>query len=316
MNILVLGGTGFLGRYLVEELIQNQYDVTVLTRNPEKLKIFSRKISYIKGDLLNYKDINFSGYTHIVNCSGELKKEELMQIIHVDCIAGILNQIKEKGLKIHWVHVSSVGVYGQIREGVVREETPFAPVGQYEITKAEGDMLVKQFCLANNINYTILRPSNVFGVGMPNQSLVHLILMIKKNLFFYIGKNTGNITMNYIPVEDVANLIVLCLNNSRSTNQEFNISDQLFLNDFVEIICKELKVKRSFYSAPEGLLRFLSNFALLIPKLPLTQTRINALTMRTTYTSDKVHRELDYISKIGITLGLKNYVFDLISRLK
>lgn len=84
MNILVLGGTGFLGRYLVEQLIKNQYRVTLLTRNPEKIQIFSKKIAYIQGDLLNYKNINFSGFTHVVNCSGELKKERLMKILHVD----------------------------------------------------------------------------------------------------------------------------------------------------------------------------------------------------------------------------------------
>jgi nucleoside-diphosphate-sugar epimerase len=313
MHVLVIGGTGFLGRYVVEQLLQEHYPVTVLTRDPQKINVFSKKIPYIVGDLLHYKDIDFSAYTHIINCSGELKREELMQTLHVECIAGILNQIKSYNLNIHWVHVSSVGVYGKVLKGVVHEDSPFAPIGQYEITKAEGEVLVKQFCLANNLHYTIIRPSNVFGIGMPNQSLAQLVSMIRKKLFFYIGRDTSSVVMNYVPVEDVASLVALCLSHPQALNQEFIISDQLCITDFVQVICNELSVEPHFYKIPKSLMRSLAALAVFIPRTPLTQARINALTMRTSYSTEKALKDLNYIPNIGLTLGLKNYVFDLIS---
>lgn len=314
MHILVLGGTGFLGRYVVEQLLEEQYAVTVLTRDPQKLTVFSKKVSYVKGDLLSYQEIDLAGYTHIINCSGELKREELMHTLHVACIAGILNQIKVHNLKIHWIQISSVGVYGPVRKGIVQEDRPFAPIGNYEVTKAEGDRLVKQFCLANNINFTIIRPSNVFGIGMPNQSLVQFISMIKRKLFFYIGRDTHNVMMNYIPVEDVAQLISLCLTHRKALNQEFIISDQLPLTDFVHVICSELGMTDRFYKVPERLLRALARLTAYIPVLPLTTDRINALTVRAHYSNDKISRELNFITKKGCLEGLKNYVSDLISR--
>lgn len=308
MNILVIGGTGFLGRYVVEQLIKDQYSVTVLTRNPEKINLFSKDIPYIVGDLLRYKEIDFSSYTHVINCSGELNNEQLMQALHVDCIAGILQEIKNNNLNLHWIHVSSVGVYGRVRKGVVSEDRPFAPIGQYEITKAEGDSLVKQFCLANNMNYTIIRPSNVFGIGMPNQSLRQLASMIKRKLFFYIGRNPDQRCMNYVPVEDVALLISLCVKNHHAKREEFIISDQVSLYDFVQTICDELKINNNFYKIPEIIIRMLGLGLSILPRSPLTNARIDALTMQVKYSTEKASKILAYKPYVGSRAGLKNYI--------
>ena len=307
MKILVLGGTGFLGRYVVEQLIQQSYQPTILTRDPRKITIFSQKIPYIVGDLLNYHNIDFSPYTHIINCSGEINNEKVMHPLHVECIEGILNKLN-KNENLHWLQVSSVGVYGKIRSGEVHENTPFAPIGQYEITKAEGELLVKRLCLKHRIKYTIIRPSNVFGIGMPNQSLAQLISILKRRLFFYIGKNTDSIVMNYVPVEDVARLITLCLEQQEAINQEFIISDQILLNDFVDLVCYELKIKNSFYRFPEYFVRFLALAASFIPRIPLTQARIDALTMRVNYSTAKAKTMLAFNPQLGSALALRNYI--------
>lgn len=315
MEILILGGTGFLGRYIVEELIRGNHSVTILTRNPTKLKVFCNQIPYVIGDLLSYKEINFSNYTHIINCSGELAKEELMQTLHVDCIEGILQQIKRTNAGVHWLQISSVGVYGKVRNGVVSEESPFAPVGRYEITKAEGEKLLKEFCLENKINYTIIRPSNVFGIGMPNQSLVQLISMLRKRLFFYIGNAKQDAVMNYVPVEDVAKLVTLCVCNPQAMNQEYIISDQLSLSHFVQIVCDELNVKNNFYRIPERVIRLLALTAAVLPGLPLTQARVDALTMQVRYSTEKARKELQFCSESGLVLNLKNYVSSITNAL-
>lgn len=311
MNILLLGGTGFLGKYVVEELISLNYPFTVLTRNPLKLKVFSKEIPYIIGDLVNYETINFSNYTHIINCSGELMKEELMQKLHVDCIIGILTKLKNANPTVHWLQVSSVGVYGNVREGVVSENTIFAPLGCYETTKAAGESALKSFSLINNMKYTIIRPSNVFGRGMPNKSLQQLVSMLKKRLFFYIGNSKHDAVMNYVPVEDVASLIIACLHNSQAINQEFNISYQLPLFQFVQIVCDELNIKNNFYRISEPIIRHLTKLTRYIPHLPLTSSRVDALTMRVHYSNEKISKELNFRPKVGLALGIKNYIHSI-----
>ena len=60
-----------------------------------------------------------------------------------------------------------------------------------EKTKAESDQLVMNAARKGTFTYSILRPSNVFGPTMTNQSLFQMIEMISKGLFFFIGKDVA-----------------------------------------------------------------------------------------------------------------------------
>jgi dihydroflavonol-4-reductase len=60
MHVLVIGGTGFIGYHIVQQLLSRQYEVTVLSRNPEKArKTFGESVHYCKGDLTFFHDIEF-----------------------------------------------------------------------------------------------------------------------------------------------------------------------------------------------------------------------------------------------------------------
>ncbi|RUR12120.1 NAD(P)-dependent oxidoreductase [Legionella sp. km772] len=310
MNILVLGGTGFLGAYVVEFLIKGGKKVSVLTRHPGK-KSCPYNPTFIQGDLLNDGAIDFSEYTHVINCAGEVVHEHLMEELHVNSVKRIFATIKQNAYKIHWIQISSVGVYGKVSSGLVVENSPFAPIGVYEKTKAEAELWIKDFCSKNALNYTIIRPSNVFGCGMPNQSLAQLISMINRKLFVYIGYKSEGIVMNYVPVEDVAHLISLCLNNENALNQEFIISDQLALEEFVSLVCKELGIQNKFPKVPEFIIRFMAQFSAFIPKIPLKPSRVDALTRRVQYSTQQASTLLNYVPSLGFSTAMKNYIRSL-----
>jgi hypothetical protein len=100
--------------------------------------------------------------------------------------------------------------------------------------------------------------------------------------------------MNYVPVEDVASLITLCLSQPHAINQEFIILDQLPLCTFVQIICNEFNIKNKFYKVLESLVRLFIKFITINPKIPLTQARLDALTIRVRYSMKKINTELKY----------------------
>ncbi|MDI1351399.1 MAG: NAD(P)-dependent oxidoreductase [bacterium] len=308
MNILVIGGTGFLGRAIVEQLVYAHIDCTVLTRSPEKMARFSKPLPYIVGDLLEYENLDLTPFQYIINCSGELKNRALMQSLHVDALQGLLLRVHTSSPKIHWLQISSVGVYGAVKKNKIMENEPFSPQGTYEITKADGELLIKNFCEIHNMSYTIIRPSNVFGCDMPNQSLAQLITMIKKGLFFYISKTPQTIAMNYVPVEDVAHFVCCCINNPAAINQDFIISDYISQAEFVEIVCAELKLKNSFLYVPELLIRLLAKLAYVIPRFPLTDSRVDALTIKTIYSTEKAQSRLAFSPSMGLKQGLKKYI--------
>ncbi|MCC5792237.1 MAG: NAD(P)-dependent oxidoreductase [Legionellaceae bacterium] len=323
MHILVLGGSGFLGQYIVKDLMSHPATVSVLTRDPTKLKgIFNHSISpfnrqtarpgavhWIQGDLLDNPSLDLSAFSHIINCSGEIRNEAAMRHLHVHAVQQLLNQFQPV-TNAHWIQISSVGVYGKQQSGILREQSPFTPIGEYETTKAESELLVQRFCREHALRYTIIRPSNVFGLGMPNQSLAQLLSMMRKKRFVYIGKKIDDIMMNYVPVEDVSRLILDCINHPAAVNQDFIVSDQLTLPDFVQTIARALNTTLRFPHLPEQLLRTLAKITRPFPT-PLTEARIDALTTRAIYSSEKAKHTLGFTATVGIRKGLNTFCHHL-----
>lgn len=303
MSILLLGGTGFLGQAITRTLLYQKKDFVILTRDPNKLK--SSSIKTIIGNLLDFSKIDLSPYKQIINCAGEIHNEALMPQINTEVPLNCLKQYS-KGSDCHWIQVSSVGVYGKPKRGVITEKEKHDPLNTYEVTKSKGEIAVEEYCVANKVNYTIIRPSNVFGVGMPNQSLTGLIHSIKKNRFFYMGDPT-RITMNYVSVEDVANLVCHCLDNEKAYNQDFIISDYLYLSEFVSSILEMFSCKQKIRSLPENLARKIAMILKFIPSFPLTESRIDALTSSVIYSNEKVKNLLDFDLRVGIKKELRRY---------
>jgi nucleoside-diphosphate-sugar epimerase len=145
------------------------------------------------------------------------------------------------GTKIHWIQLSSVGAYGMGNEGDysirrITESSPHSPDNMYERTKTLADELILEAGLCGYINYTILRPSAVFGIKMPNNSLRQLVKVVKSRYFFYIGDGDG--ILNYIHVDDVCNAIIKCLFNEAAKNQIFNLSNDCTQKDLITSIAR------------------------------------------------------------------------------
>jgi nucleoside-diphosphate-sugar epimerase len=312
MNILVTGGRGFIGKRLVEALMQKGFQFDVLSRSEvDDPTSRDRSTVLIKGDLIDPQfdfEVLASKYDVIFNCSGELHDEALMQSLHVDAIKHFVRackvMAKSQNKSIHWVQLSSVGAYGPSRpvanvERVVTEETLTNPIGMYEVTKTLADELIIQASKDGWFTYSILRPSNVFGKDMPNSSIRQLGRMIRSNLFFYIGK-PGAVS-NYVHVDDVAEALALCGFDSRAKNQVFNLSndcpqEHVFGAMAIALASSEPKIRIN-----ERLIRFFVFLFSWLKWFPLKKSRVEALVNRTHYPNDKIHKLLGFVPSRDVT---------------
>lgn len=312
MNILqvcVTGANGFIGKRLVEALSRQGYSIRVLTRRLDC--VLPNAVEVVIGDLtLSTCKIDqfLLGCDLIFHCAAEIANEDIMHELHINGTQRLLeevsNQIKLTHKPIRWVQLSSVGVYGpstgMVSEfRVVTESTVSSPKGEYEVTKTVADELIMQLAAIEPLfSYTILRPSNVIGESMPNQSLRSLVSMIRKRLFFYI--NSRSAVATYIHVDDVVAALMLCGTDLRAIGQVFNLSNDCKLSEIVSAVAKSSGVKPPNLCVPEMPLRILVKLLSPILHIPLTQERIDALVRGTYYPATKIKDFLGFVPQYNI----------------
>ena len=307
-RVCVSGASGFIGAKLVEKLISQGFSVRVLTRN--NMSIFPDGVEIFYADLAsptcNLKSF-FSGCDIFFHCAGDINNSANMRALHVDGIQRLLKAFSDEmdltKRYMHWVQLSSMGIYGKsignpTKAQKITELSKIYPYGEYEITKAKADKLLLEFAKSRVFTYSILRPSNIVGLDMPNQSFKGLIDNIIKRRFFYVG--SMNSISNYIHVEDVVAALALCSVAPRAVNQIFNLSNDCKLSDIVLSLSLDKRIKHKNLIIPVCLIRFVVSITPGFFNLPLTQKRIDALVSRTHFSNSKIERLLKFLPKRSI----------------
>ena len=316
MQVCVTGANGFIGRCLVDALSRQGYSIRVLTRRP--VCLFPDGVQVIVGDLTSPDcplDQFLEGCEVIFHCAGEIHDVAAMRLLHINGTQWLLKAVLKKsiqtGKKIHWVQLSSVGAYGSPHgpaktDRIVTENTSPRPVGEYEVTKTRADDLVIKASESGLMTYSIVRPSNVFGAKMTNQSLFKMIAMIDCGLFFYIGKPGAS--ANYVHVDNVVEGLISCGTQLAARGKVYNLSDQCMLEYFVGVIATNLGRTAPQKRIPEIIARLAGMTLGRLPGFPLTQARIDALVNRSIYPISHIQNELGYRYVISMEDGLRELV--------
>lgn len=307
MLVGITGGTGFIGSVLIQRHIVAGDTVRLLTRRSSDDTALSNSVQVFHGDLTGPVDslIPFvDGLDVLYHCAAEIKDKSKMYSVNVK---GTQNLCLAAGHRIgHWVQLSSVGAYGPQYRGVVTEETPLNPMGIYEKTKTESDQIVINAAREETFTYSILRPSNVFGPTMTNQSLFQMIAMINKGLFFFIGKPGAS--ANYIYVDNVVEGLVRCGKMTDARGRIYNLSDHRTIEEFVKTIAGELHKPVPTLRLPEMPVRWMAKLCGRLPHFPLTEGRVKGLTSRAVYSIERIQNELEYVHQVSMEDGLRQMV--------
>ena len=301
MIICVTGGNGFIGKKLIEELLKIGCHVRVLTR--KKNAKFLGGVEIFIGDLTN-PDVSLKGFLKgcdiLFHCAGEINNEAQMHLLHINGTQKLINSLHDEFFlskkMAHWIQLSSCGSYGpplnnpEIRR-VITESSKTNPINEYEKTKTKSDELV----IASSVNkftYTILRPSNVIGSSMKNQSVRNLLKLVNTGCFFFIGKKDAIAT--YIHLDDVVNALLLIAKNKKSRNEIFNLSNDcswesllLEMAALLNVKILPLRIPYTLIKAPLRLLKLIAGNLVHIP-------RIDIFAFRTTYSTNKIEAHLSF----------------------
>ncbi|MDO9263606.1 MAG: NAD(P)-dependent oxidoreductase [Desulfosalsimonadaceae bacterium] len=310
MKILVTGATGYIGGQMAKRLSKDGKDVVCMTRGNKAVN----SIPTIQGDLLNPESLlnACKGVDIICHFAGALGRGLTNDMIHAVNVDGVKNMItasKENGVK-YFLHISSAAVTGPMGPTPANENTVCHPYTIYERTKLEGECLALSLAHEIGLPLSVVRPTFTYGPGDPHKLL--MFKLIKKRLFFYIGD--GSSTNHPVYIDDLLDGIVLMI--EQRPNQEVYILGgpaPVSKKQWAETIAKELNVRPPFIRFPVKLtwtgaviVETLGN--LISINVPLTRSRVLAMSKYWGMSIDKARQHLGYGPKIDLSEGVANTV--------
>lgn len=309
-RIAITGATGFLGRRLVPKLVAAGYDVRLATRAASREE---EQISLFQIDLVTACDASLgsflSGCDTLIHMAGEIVDESKMYALHVDSTRRLANAATAAAVP-RWLQLSSCGVYGSVRSGTVVESCAKFPIGEYETTKWQSEQIACRWACENDKQVTILRPSIIWADDMPNNSLRSLIGAISSGLFFYVGRPGANYPA--VHADDVADAILLAIQNP-SKCAAFNVSENIPIETLVSTIADILRLPAPWIRVPEFMARLLATTSTIIPAMPLTPGRVDALCSHAIFSSEAIKASLGWQPKVQLRDGLDGLVKSVVA---
>ena len=225
MKVLITGATGFLGKYVVEELKNNGYQVVAFGRNEKIGKtLIDSNVEFFKGDIENKEDLlrafqGCSAVIHAAALSTVWGKWSNFYKVNVLGTRNIVEICEKQGLKL--VFVSSPSIYAGAKDQLDVKENE-APKDNNLNFYIKSKIMAENIINNSKLNYMIIRPRGLFGIG--DTSIIPRLLVLNKKMgipLFADGKQKVDVTC----VENVAYALRLALENEKYSRQTYNITN-------------------------------------------------------------------------------------------
>lgn len=225
MRVVIIGGSGHVGTYLVPRLVEAGHEVIELSRGnrePYRQHPAWKNVRKIQVDRKAEESAGTFG----------LFVRKLNADVVIDMICFDVNsayQLVEalKGTIGHFLFCGTIWVYGHSTEVPSTEDQPKNPFGEYGIQKAQIEEYLLKEARVNNFPATIIRPGHIVGPGwIPINPAGNL----NTEVFSRLARgeevtlpNLGMETLHHVHADDIAQIFILAIANwSNSVGENFN----------------------------------------------------------------------------------------------
>nr|HID58844.1 NAD-dependent epimerase/dehydratase family protein [Desulfobacterales bacterium] len=315
-KVLVTGGGGFLGSYIVERLIQRGDEVTILGRNryPELERLGARTF---QADIRDKAAVQkacqgMEIVFHVAAMPDPWGEWKLFYDINYKGTQNVIEACQKHGVpKLVYTSSPSVVFDGTDMEGV--DETypyPSRHMSYYTATKAMAEQLIISANAKGGLLTTALRPHLIFG-PRDNHLFPRVIQRAKTGRLVIVGNAKNKVDVVY--VENAAEAHLLAADSPKAAGQVYFITqgEPVVLWEFVARILKGLNLppitKRIPYPVAYviGLMMEVTFRLFAIQKEPMiTRLVASELAKSHYFNIDKARKELGYEPRIGIDEGL------------
>jgi len=237
--ILVIGGTGFIGRHLVARLVESGEKVRVASRGSRRAAlpdgVEQAQADVVTGEGLAEAMAGVEKVAHLVAIIIERGSQRFDAVIRGGT-EGVVREAETAGVK-KLVYVSAIGA---------------APDPKFPYWHAKWE--AEQTVAGSSLNYTILRPSLVFG---PEDDFFNRLAdMVRRSPLVPIA-GAGKTRFQPIGVDDLVTCVAACLGEGTHDRQTVEVGgpEQLTYNELIDVISAALGKRRPRVHVPLWLMR-------------------------------------------------------------
>jgi len=307
-KILVTGAAGFIGGALFRRLIDYGLDVVGTVLYPEEAENLRTKGH--KSEVLDLtsdepwdqilKDIDIVFHIAAMFQEVEFGKDVYEKANHFGALK--LAKTSERMGSERFIHCSTVGVLGDVKEVPATEKTAFNPMDIYHETKLAGELGILEWAKTlpeHGMVVTVNRPAMVYGLG--DLRMLKLFKAVLSKKFIMIGSGETLAHLGYIEDQIDSFLLQAVAPREKVHLEVFNIASgqPITLNTLVALIAEAGKVTASRIKIPVGPVWLAAYLCELICrpfgiKPPLFRRRIGFFTHNRAFDISKAKKNLDY----------------------
>jgi uncharacterized protein YbjT (DUF2867 family) len=264
---IVFGGTGFLGRRVVQCLLERDFSVRVASRHPERTGVLfpgpRLGIESIYADINDDRSVadalaDIGSAVNAVSLYAE-SGQQTFHSVHVTAAARVARLAREGAIE-RLIHVSGIGSDSESTSPYIR-------------SRGEGERVVRVAFPAA----TFIRPSVMFGRG---DAFVTPVAKILRRLPVIPLFGDGQTRLQPAYVEDVAEAIARAVQNSRSEMcYELGGPRVYTYRSLLEVIARSLGKKPLLVPVPFRLWRMFALIAEIFPQPPITRNQVELMQM-------------------------------------
>ncbi len=256
MAILVTGGAGFIGSYVVDELIRRGEEVVVIDNLSSGVNYLNRDAVFYKIDLTDKNGVenvfathNFKEVWHIAaNPDVRVGSEKPDEIYRNNVFATyVLLEVMRKFKVDRIVFTSTSTVYGEAKVIPTPEDYPTVPISVYGASKLACEALISSYCHTFDMQAWIYRFANVIGKRSNHGVIYDFITKLRKNPKVLEILGNGEQNKSYIYITDCINAMFFGLKAKDRVNiMNIGSEDQIKVRRIAEIVCEEMGVNPVF----------------------------------------------------------------------
>jgi dihydroflavonol-4-reductase len=307
MKILITGANGFLGSWLLERLLQEGHEVSVLLRQTHNQEKYNKKgVKVFCGDITQSNTLSLAVQDQqlIYHLAGYVaysrdERESLFRI-NAQGTENILKQASQSKVQRVLISSSVVAVGASFKPEVLNEDSPYTLEKyhlSYHESKREAETIMKKYVAEGKLDGVIVNPSTIYGAGDASKSSRSTQVKVAQGKLRFYPPGGASV----VAVEDVIDGMIKAMEKGRSGERYILAGENLTLKDVFSMIAECAGVDKPALPLPplffKGLACLDEGLHTLGGKGPLPAERSIAAIMYHWYDSTKAKMELGYTTR-------------------